>query len=395
MFLINIQKNSLKINNNNNFISYFSCFNYYNPNKKRNPGIDLVRLCGSYFIILNHLISFGKACEKFPKYQKQLKVIEILTGWHNNGFALISGIIGYKTNRYSNLIFLWLTVHFYSVGIRLFVEYFKIKFVSKNEISQDIFPIIFRRYWYFTVYFGMYLFLPVINKGISSLSKYEFKLVLMNIFGIIVFWRDFINTNIDVFNTRKGMSMIWLMILYLAGAYIGKYKTNYFGLKKYILLIIYVILYLFPSYLYIKINYNGINIGKGSVKKEIIIFLKKMLTLRYDSFLKITQSVSICLFCLQINYNKYIAQIISFFGPLAFGVYLIHFHPIVVNNVIIHIFDKDQRNLSQNSLIILILLKTLKIFIFCILIDYIRNKLFIYFRFRNIFIHLEKKLLKN
>ena len=34
---------------------------------------------------------------------------------------------------------------------------------------------------YFTAYFGMYLYLPVINKGISLLTKSEFKLVVISI----------------------------------------------------------------------------------------------------------------------------------------------------------------------------------------------------------------------
>ena len=38
-------------------------------------------------------------------------------------------------------------------------------------MSQEYCPVIFNRYWYFTTYFGMYLFLPVINKGIENLTK--------------------------------------------------------------------------------------------------------------------------------------------------------------------------------------------------------------------------------
>ena len=35
------------------------------------------------------------------------------------------------------------------------------------------FPVIFYKYWYFSEYFGMYLFLPVINKGLSILNQNE------------------------------------------------------------------------------------------------------------------------------------------------------------------------------------------------------------------------------
>ena len=121
-------------------------------------------------IVLNHFLCFGDIFKKYPLYKSQLLSLHILTDWHNNGFALISGIVGYKSHRYSKLIYLWLTVVFYSVGIHLYIKYFHKKFIIVNDISVEFFPIIFKRYWYFTAYFGMYLFLPVINKGISCLT---------------------------------------------------------------------------------------------------------------------------------------------------------------------------------------------------------------------------------
>ena len=41
------------------------------------------------------------------------------------------------------------------------------------EIDKEHYPMIFNRDWYFSTHFGMYLFLPVINKGIASLTKFE------------------------------------------------------------------------------------------------------------------------------------------------------------------------------------------------------------------------------
>ena len=62
--------------------------------KKRNPGIDFVRLISMYFVILNHILFIGEAFKKYHKYKKQLNNLHIFTDWHNNGFALISGIVG-------------------------------------------------------------------------------------------------------------------------------------------------------------------------------------------------------------------------------------------------------------------------------------------------------------
>ena len=112
-----------------------------------------------YMIIINHYIYFGEAFKKYPQHKKYLIPFHNLTDWSNNGFALISGIVGYKTNRYSNLVYLWLTIFFYSFGIHLFILLFKKNFIIKNGILVEVFPIIFKRYWYCTAYFGMYLYL--------------------------------------------------------------------------------------------------------------------------------------------------------------------------------------------------------------------------------------------
>ena len=370
-----------------------------NTNKKfqkkiRNPGIDLVRLIGMYCIILNHFLTKGRAYKKFSRYRDKLFILNIFTDWDNDGFGLISGIVGYKTNRYSNLLYLWITVLFYTVGINLYIGIFKKSFPVRNNISIEFFPIIFRRYWYFTAYFGMYLLLPIINKGIAYLTKQELKLVVLSTLGIFVFWRDFKNPNNDVFNLNQGFSLIWLLIYYITGAYIGKYRNNYYGFKKFFSCIIYINIYMFSTFLYIKIKKRIIYLGKEYHKHQIINILNKMLNERYDSFLKISQSITICLFFLQINFNKYISKIITFLAPLAFGIYLIHMHPLFKLNILPHSFDNEKDDRSAKSIIILLLMKSLKLFIFCIFIDYFRNLLFSILKIKNICFFIEAIIYK-
>ena len=130
--------------------------------KIRNPGIDFARIISMFNIVLNHYIRNGFVFDHFPQYERQLSLLKSFTDWNNNAFILISGIVGYKTNKYSNLIYLWLTVFFYSVGIHKFYEYFKKNSIIKENIIYEYYPMIFKRYWFFTTYFGMYLFLPII-----------------------------------------------------------------------------------------------------------------------------------------------------------------------------------------------------------------------------------------
>ena len=117
-----------------------------------------------------------------------------------------------------------------------------------------------------------------------------------------------------------------------------------------------------------------------------------MLTKNYNSLLAIVQSISASLFFLQIHYNKYLAKIICFFGPLIFGVYLIHDNEIVRGSIIRTIYDNKPKNLNVNTALGLMLGTPLKIFIFCIIIDYFRYLLFTLLRLKKIFIFLETKI---
>lgn len=364
---------------------------YNKKSKKRNPGIDFVRVLGQFAIILTHLLHCGKAIEIYSKHRKQLISLNILTSFHNNSFILISGIVGYRTNKYSNLLYLWLTVLFYSIIIHISFKLFKKNFIEKNEIYTEFFPLIFRRYWYFTTYFGMYLFLPIINKGISCLTMPEFKLIIASTLGIFIFWRDLMNQKHDIFNIGEGYTVIWLLIYYLTGAFIGKYPIKYCGIKKYFFCFICLFLYLFVAFLYINVH---IYPSKIYFIKNILFFIKKLLTERMDSLLKITESITLCLFFLQISFNKYIAKVICFLGPMAFDIYLIHNHTVVRHNILRPIFYYEPKNIECYFLILLLLWKSLKIFVLCIIIAYIRSLLFYLMNIRKICINFEEIIFK-
>jgi surface polysaccharide O-acyltransferase-like enzyme len=265
--------------------------------KRRNHGIDFIRIIAMYGIIINHIMYKKNTLSKFKAF-KELKLLHILLFWHNNGFAFISGFIGYKTHKYSNLFYLWIWVCFYSVVIHLFYLKYKPQIVIDDKFYYNLFPIIFRRYWFFTAYFGMYLFLPIINKGISFLNKSELKICYISILFLFVFWHDIMNHKKDIFMTNRGYSILWLLIFYITGSYFGKYFIKN---KKIFLFLISFLIYIITSILYYSIYNCGINDSNVDIKNKIIMILKNLLSESYDSNLKVIQSISIILFLLQIN----------------------------------------------------------------------------------------------
>ena len=207
---------------------------------------------------------------------------------------------------------------------------------------------------------------------------------------MFVFWKDIKNPNHDIFNMKSGGSVSWFVTYYLTGAFIGKYMFNYTGIKKYFFCFICLMLYLFVAYLYIIIHIyrTNIHIVKINLLKNILTRGKR------DSTLEIIESLTLVLFCLQLNINKYLAKIICFIGPLVFDIYLIHNHPLVRKYIISHIFDFEPKYLKIYKIILLIMLKTIKIFAYCIIIAYTRNMLFNLLKLKKACIILENNIHK-
>ena len=97
------------------------------------------------------------------------------------------------------------------------------------------------------------------------------------------------------------------------------------------------------------------------------------------------------------NFSSFIfftIEIITFFGPLTFGVYLIHIHPIVSKNYLLKMWNGESYDLNANEVIQMFFLKSIKIFIICIIIDYLRHLLFTILKIRKICIFAEKIFFK-
>jgi hypothetical protein len=293
--------------------------------------------------------------------------------WHNNAFSLISGIVGYKSIKYFNLLYLWLCVVFYSLGIRYYYLKFKPGAIVIGKLYQEYFPVIYNRYWYFSSYFGMFLFLPAVNRGLQYLSKPEFKLLVISFFSIFIFWFNFNNYKNDVFSMRKGFSTIWLLCLYIIGVYIGKFNLVCKGIKRYIISLIYLFMFLFLCFIYNKYRDYTISYINGDYKIKLINFTKKLMPNIFNSVIKTTQAILISLFFLQLKYSENISKIITFFGPLTFGVYLIHLNDNVNKNYLMKILIKEPENLTSNEVVKMLIFKTIKFFFECIIIEYLRQ----------------------
>ena len=239
----------------------------------------------------------------------------------------------------------------------------------------------------------MYLFLPIINKGVQVLTRKELKLVIISLIAIYIIWKDYFRHHSDVFCMNNGNSVLWLLIFYICGTYIGKYNSECYGKRKIIYCLTCIIIFICSDYISYKMHFNEYIMEKGFISK-ILIFIKSITVIRINSIPMILEAISITLFLMQLKYNKYIAKIITFIGPLTFGILLIHDNTILKENVIRRLFNNYPYDLPLISVIKLIFMFATTIFFICGFIDYIRHLIFTFLRVRKLCIFLEKMVNK-
>ena len=335
---------------------------------RRNVGIDLLRIVSMYMIVVLHVLGRGEVLLNVPYLSGKYALawtLEIAMYCAVNCYAIITGYVYYGTERkWENIVNLWMQTFFYSAGIAvLFFLFNKAQGVSMKEIVKLFVPLSSNRYWYFSAYVGVFLFIPLLN---YIVDKCEQKILLRNLiiitvglsFPTLAFYSD-------PFALNYGYSTLWLMILYLIGAYYRKYDAIPKKKKVYLMW------------------YLGCVLGT-SIAKYLVAYISKMCGINLPgSFLvtNITPTVlvsAICLFqifrSIQIKRERVRKNIVCF-GMLSYGVFLIHVHPLVAKTYL----DGKFAWIAEKPgwlMIILIFFVAALIYIFCLPIEVMRMLVF-------------------
>lgn len=330
----------------------------------RNDGIDLLRIISMFMVVILHvLLCSGRLTTRLLSARYEISwLVEISAFCAVNCFALISGYVGVKSRyRYSNLAILWLRVVFYSVIITVIYVLFGQGTGGKKEIFTSFFPLTEGIYWYFTAYAFLFLFLPIINKGLISVSDDQRKksvvLLLIATSGLQII------KNKEIFGTANGYSVLWLLILYLLGATINLNEWFAKGTKRYLLGYISMIGITFGSFYFLE-HRNSIDFSYIQNQKILINYCSPTILF-----------AAIFLFAffknLKIN-NRLSKKIISTISPLAFSVYIVHSHPQVWANTLA-VYLPNFIVINPIVDIIIVLITSVIIFIFCLFVDYFRS----------------------
>ncbi len=343
--------------------------------KTRNYGIDLLRILAMFFVVTYHVVGHGgikDAAELAGRGQfAMVWLVEVLVYGGVNTFALISGYVGYRDDdfrvRFSNVIVLWLQVFFY--GTLLLVLWWVISpdSFSFTGIAGAVMPVAFGEYWYFSAYFGVFLLSGLLNKFVYY-SKDDFKYVL----GIIILFFSSYSTIAgrfsDPFCLNNGFSFLWLIALYLLGAWIKKSNLAYKIKSKYIWYIL-VICLLVPWMFKVFISFILAPMLGDSIMAIGNFFIY------YLSPTVLFFSVCLVLLFAKIKVTKLARGFIKVFSPIAFGVYIIHEDLFIKSFFIMDKF-RFVAELDVWYIPLVIFGISILIFIICGIIDWIRIYIF-------------------
>lgn len=346
--------------------------------KERNWGIDALRLFSMFLIVVMHTLNQGgilAVCSDDNLMSRIAWLIEVIAFCSVNCYALVSGYVGIKSKaRVSKGILLWLQIFFYTFIITLI---FTLVFPVDVNISiwyKAFFPILSREYWYITCYFLLYLLIPFLNAGIENLSRKETTFIIGCLCALSVILPMVLkiypfnfNAELDAFGLLNGYSVIWLILLYLIGAYLGKYQI----VKKVKGWVLWIIL-----------------LSAIFLTWESLFFLpkwtmKRFGEVRYTNVLLSYTSptilaIAVCLLFLFVKLGEKrikCSKIVSRCGKASLAVYLIHTHPLIWHRFINGYAVKFAQGTTIN-MVCKVMLSSIIIFSICIFIELIRELLF-------------------
>ncbi len=357
---------------------------------ERNYGIDLLRMVSMLMVVVLHILGQGGilngAIGHSGNYESAW-LLETAAYGAVNCYALISGYVGIRSKyRYTNIVMLWLQVVFYTVGITAVHAMIAPQEVGMESWVLSVIPVFGRSYWYFTDYFALFFFMPLLNFAVRSLSKRQLGVVLISIMGLFTA-TSFLpgaNFKIDPFQVASGYSLIWLAMLYLVGAYVREY-----GLWQKLCRPALAAIWLGGSALAWAIK-MAMEYAPTSVQENFPSYL----FVRYNSPLIFLASLALLLLFSRSNsMPRPIKRWIGWMAPLAFGVYLIHTNGYPWG--ILKDYFAEYANAPILTMLGIVAVAVIGIYAACTVIEVIRFYLFKALRIKQGLLKLEQRLLGN
>ena len=198
--------------------------------KTRQSNFELMRIISMFLIVLWHYISHANLLGRTTgALNLFLSFIFIVTAIHVNSFVLVSGYFQYnKEFKFEKVWSLISATWFYKCLYALIFVISGIVTMSKIDLLLFVQPLNFSYsfgefYWFINMYIFLYLLSPFINKLLRNLSLKEHKQLIIVLFIMLSILPHLaLHTTL----TNTGYTISNFVMLYIIGAYFGKYKLK-------------------------------------------------------------------------------------------------------------------------------------------------------------------------
>lgn len=354
--------------------------------RERNYGIDLLRMVSMLFVTILHVLGQGGVLSASAKLEEPLNnqtawFLEIAAYCCVNCYALISGYVGVKSKfKYSNIVMLWLQVFFYTGIITLLFSHFYPEMVGEQQIWNMIFPAVKNQYWYFTAYLPMFFFIPFFNYAVNHMPQKQMRAMLIAAVILFSFLPSVFRTELfgakisSTFYISSGYNMMWLSVLYVIGAYVSKY--NSFRSVPTVACFLTYLVAVIATHVFKFCTTNG------------------SVAVNYTSPTILIAGFALLIGFSRLKFPRPIRAIIKFMSPAAFGVYLIHVHPLIWEKFMKFRY-LEFAEFETWYMVVAVLVAALAIYLFCSAIDLVRHYIFKLLHLRKGLEWLENKVCRD
>lgn len=325
--------------------------------KSRSYGVDLLKSVSMLMIVILHILGVGgilSATAEGTFVSRSAWFLEAMNICAVNCFGLISGYVLCRGHyRRSRLLSLWLRVVFEMLVITAVFAAVLPDAVGRLHWLAAVTPVTHGVYWYFTAYFGLFFFVPYINKMIAALSRKE--LISLALSVVLVFTVIGNLTHNDTFYLQGGYCFLWLLCLYVLGACV-----RYIDIPD-----------RFNKFWYLAGYFVCVVCAWGA-----------MLVLKSQKPISYTSPMILCAaFCLLLFFRKleirgsFSRRAVNLLSRTSFGVYIIHTQPLIWANLLSGRFI-SYLNYPVPVTLALVILTALAIYAVCTLGDWLAEKFF-------------------
>lgn len=336
----------------------------------RQTGPELLRIIAMFLIMFHHFAFHGGIeYTSFSINSAYLNIIESGGKIGVNIFIIITGYFCCTSKfSYKKIFKLLFAVEFYSLTLMIVslltgAQEFRIMLLVKS-----VFPLLYNRYWFVTIYIILYVLSPVLNAGIDKIRRSHLTFVICFLLTLYCIIPNSIG-KIGRLSPKSdfGFSLvIWFITMYLIGAYFRKYSfllIKHATISRVLLIIsLFIMLSARTILLYLGEDYSG------KIVKLIGIFAD------YTPWSIMSLAISVLMFCVFLHIRFQGNRLFFDISKATFGVYLIHsnlfFHEYMWENII------HTKEMYKSPLFILLsIISIFLLYTACTIIEIIREKL--------------------